>query len=177
MTLEFICEGYHTNGNQETTYTIEISVEDVCAKYFKQLFENKKLTASYTNETINNTLRNLSWFNGYIFKQVKAINEKHKYIYLVMLDWLIENESGLDYYLYKSYDDAKYKYERLVEDENDADISWIGSEVFDENGEAKEGFEFEYSEETDEEKNLCWKVKDTNNNRYSLITLTKVEIL
>lgn len=178
MTLEFICNGYHTNGYQEATYTIEISVEKVCAKHFKHLFENKKLTAAYSNETINITLHNLSWFNGYVFKEVTAINEKHKYIYLVMLEWLTEDDAGLDYYLYKSYTDAKDKYERLIEDENDADISWIGSKVFDENGEVNEGFNFECSKETNEEKNLCWKVTDTNSkNRYSIITLTKVEIL
>lgn len=95
-----------------------------------------------------------------------------------MLEWSTEDDSGLDYYLYKSYTNAKDKYERLIEDENDADISWVGSEVFDENGEVNERYHFECSEETDEKQNLCWKVADLNDsNRFSIITLTKVEIL
>ena len=95
-----------------------------------------------------------------------------------MLDWVTEDDDGIDYYLYKDYGVAKDKYKRLIEDENDADISWVGSEVFDENGNVNKGYHFECSEETDEEKNLCWKVIDFKaDRRYSLITLTKVEIL
>lgn len=76
------------------------------------------------------------------------------------------------------YDVAKDKYDRLIEDENDADISWVGEEVFDENGEVNKGYHFDCSEETNEEQNLCWKVADLNSpNRFSIITLTKVEIL
>lgn len=177
MTLEFICNGYYPKTKEKATYTIEISIEDEYLKYFNELLEKGELNADHYNYTITIALRELSWFKNIVFKEVTAINAKHKYTYLVMLEWLTEDDNGLDYYLYKNYNDAKDKYERLVEDENDADISWIGSEVFDENGEVNEGFEFEYSEDTDEEKNLCWKVTDTNKNRYSIITLTKVEIL
>lgn len=99
-------------------------------------------------------------------------------VYIVMLNWLTEDDSGIDYYLYKDYAAAKNKYKRLIEDECDADISWIGSEVFDENGEVNEGFMFECIESTDEERNLYWKVADKNSySRYSVITLTKVKIL
>ncbi len=178
MTLEFICNGYYPKSQEKATYTIELSVADDNVKYFKELLENSELNASHYNYTITIALRELSWFRNIVFKEVIAINEKHKYAYLVLLEWSTEDDSGLDYYLYKSYTDAKDKYERLVEDENDADISWVGSEVFDENGEVNEGFEFECSEETDEEENLCWQVTDTNsNNRYSIITLSKIEIL
>ena len=178
MKLEFICNGYDKTTYDETTYVLEISALPEYAEHFKKLQVCGMLTASYSNETINIALRELSWFKGYIFRHVKQINEKHNNTYLVMLEWLTEDDNGLDYYLYKTYDDAKHKYDQLIEDENNADISWIGSEVFDENGEVNEGYEFECSNETDEEQNLCWKVTDTNNNnRYSIITLTKVEIL
>lgn len=178
MTLEFICNGYYAKSQEKATYTIELSVTDDNIKYFNELLENGELNASHYNYTITIALRELSWFRNIVFKEVTAINVKHKYTYLVMLEWLTEDNSGLDYYLYKSYTNAKDKYKQLIEDENDADISWVGSEVFDENGEVNEGFKFESSEETDEERNLCWKVTDTNwYNRYSLITLTKVEIL
>ncbi len=178
MLLEFTCKGYDARTKEETTYTIEISVNDEYFKYFNELLENGELNSDHYNYTITISLRELSWFKNIIFKSVTAINEKHDYTYLVMLEWVTEDDNGIDYYLYKKYTDAKDKYDRLIEDENNADISWIGSEVFDENGEVNEGYEFKCSEETDEEKNLCWKVTDTKSyNRYSIITLTKVEIL
>jgi len=178
MTLEFICKGYYKRTQDEITYTIELSVESDYPEYFNDLLEKGELNASHYNYTITIALRELSWFKNIVFKEVTAINTKHSYTYLVMLEWSTEDDSGLDYYLYKSYTDAKDKYERIIEDENDADISWVGSEVFDENGEVNKGYRFECSEETNEEKNLCWKVTDLNySNRFSLITLTKVEIL
>ena len=178
MILEFICNGYDKKTYEEITYSIEMSVAADYLKHFNELLEKGKLTASHSNDTINIALRELSWFKNIIFRHVTAINEKSNHAYLVMLEWSTDDECDVDYYLYKNYNAAKDKYDRLVEDENDADISWVGSEVFDENGEVNEGYEFEYSEDTDGETNLCWKVIDTNsNNRYSVITLTKVEIL
>ncbi len=120
----------------------------------------------------------MSWFKNFIFRHVTAINEKHDYTYLVMLEWSIADDNGVDYYLYHEYSAAKDKYKRLIEDEKDADISWVGSEVFDENGNVNKGYDFECSEETDEEQNLCWKVADSDDiSRFSIITLTKVKIL
>lgn len=178
MTLEFICTGYQKKTCEETTYSIEISVENDYPEYFNELLEQVELNASHSNDTINIAIRELSWFKNIIFKEVTAINKKKSYVYLVMLDWVTEDDDGIDYYLYKDYGVAKDKYKRLIEDENDADISWVGSEVFDENGSVNKGYHFECSEETDEEKNLCWKVIDFKaDRRYSLITLTKVEIL
>lgn len=178
MTLEFICTGYRKKTYEETTYSIEISVEDDYPEYFNELLEKGELNASHSNDTINIAIRELSWFKNIIFKEVTAINRKNSYIYLVMLDWVTEDDDGIDYYLYKDYAAAKDKYKRLIEDENDADISWVGSEVFDENGNVNKGYHFECSEETDEEQNLCWKVADLHDsNRFSIITLAKVEIL
>ncbi len=178
MTLEFICKGYDKKNYDETTYTITISAEKDYAEHFKQLLADGKLTAQNSNETINIALRELSWFKNFIFRHVTAINEKHDYTYLVMLEWSIADDNGVDYYLYHEYSAAKDKYKRLIEDEKDADISWVGSEVFDENGNVNKGYDFECNEETDEEQNLCWKVADSDDiSRFSIITLTKVEIL
>lgn len=178
MTLEFICNGYNKKTYEETTYSIEISVEDDYPDYFNGLLRNGKLNASNSNETINIALRELSWFKNFIYKEVKELKEKHAYIYLIMLEWMTEDDNGIDDYLYKSYATAKEKYNRLIEEECNADISWVGSEVFDENGEVNEGYELDCTEETDEEQNLCWRVSDSNSDRrYSVITLTKVEII
>ncbi|MCM1440801.1 MAG: hypothetical protein NC131_16605 [Roseburia sp.] len=177
MTLEFTCNGYDKKTYNEITYTIEISVLPEYADYFKELYADGNLTASYSNETVNIALRELSWFKGYIFRHVTKITERKNCVYLVMLVWSTDDDNGTDYYIYADYSAAKAKYNGLIEDENDADISWIGSEVFDENGDVNDGYKLECSEETGEKQDLYWNVSDTGNgNRYSYINLTKVKI-
>lgn len=96
-------------------------------------------------------------------------------IYVVMLEWTTEDGNGIDYYLYKSYSAAKEKYDRLIEDECDADISWVGSQVFDELGEVRDGFILECNTYITESgiRDLFWRVSDKYDCRYSNITLTK----
>lgn len=177
MTLEFTCNGYDKQTYEESTYTLEIPALPEFAEHFKRLQLCSMLTASHSNETINIALRELSWFKGYIFRHVTKITERNNSIYLVMLIWSTDEADGTDYYLYKNYDTAKNKYDRLIEDENDADISWIGSEVFNENGEVNKGYKLKCSEVTESEQDLYWNVEDEGNSkRYSYISLTKVKI-
>lgn len=178
MELELICKGFYAKTEKEIIYTMDITIADDNFEYLNELFKNGELNCNHYNYIINIGIRELSWFRHIVFKEVTAVNVKKSYTYLVMLEWITEDDSGLDYYLYHDYTAAKNKYKRLIKDEKDADISWVGSEVFDKNGNVNEGFEVVSSKITREEKNLSWKVTDTNNyNRYSLITLTKVEIL
>lgn len=178
MILEFICNGYDKKTHEEIIYTIEISVEDNYPEYFKDLLQKGEITASHNNNTIVIALRELSWFKNIIFRHVTAINEKHTYNYLVMLEWLTEDDNGIDYYLYKDYSAAKNKYKQLIKDEKNADISWVGAEVFDENGEVNEGYELDCSKVTEKGQDLYWKVIDLNkSNVFSMITLTKIKTL
>ena len=177
MDLEFTCNGYDKQTYEETTYVLEIPALPDFAEHFKKLQLCGMLTASHSNETINIALRELSWFKGYIFRHVTKITERNNSVYLVMLIWSTDDDNGIDYNLYQNFETAKNIYERLIEDENDAEISWIGSEVFDENGEVNEGYNLDCSEETDEQHDLYWNVEDKNNSeRYSLISLTNVII-
>ena len=100
-------------------------------------------------------------------------------IYVVMLEWKTEDDNGIDYYLYKNYNSAVNKFNGLIEDECDADISWVGSQVFDENGNINEGFTLECNTDIKDngERDLYWKVSDDYGCRYSSITLTKKEII
>lgn len=178
MILEFICNGYDRKTYEESIYTIEIAVENDYPEYFNKLLEQGKINAHNSNETINIALRELSWFKNQIFRKVTAINEKHKYIYLVMLEWLTEDGNGPEYYIYKSYTNAKIKYNKLIKDEMDAGISWVGSEAFDKYGNVNEGFHFKCSDKTNKEQDLFWEITDLNNpTRYTIVSLTKVEIL
>ena len=100
-------------------------------------------------------------------------------VYVVMLEWATSDDAGVDYYLYKNYDSALEKFNGLIEDECDAEISWVGSEVFDENGEVNEGYELDCN--TDNEYSgycdLFWRISATYDYRYSYITLTKKELI
>lgn len=100
-------------------------------------------------------------------------------IYVVMLEWKTEDDNGIDYYLYKNYNSAVNKFNGLIEDECDADISWVGSQVFDENGNINEGFTLECNTDIKDngDRDLYWKVSDNYGCRYSSITLTKKEII
>lgn len=87
MTLAFTCNGYYKKTHEEVTYTLEIEVEGDYPEYFKKLLQKGELTYSHDNNTIVIALRELSWFKNIIFRYVTAINEKHAYKYLVMLEW------------------------------------------------------------------------------------------
>jgi hypothetical protein len=179
MILEFTCNGYYKDTKKETAYTLDIPADSDYPEYFKSLLEKGELNAAYTNNLINRALRELSWFKDIIFVQVTQIAEKRNYVFMVMLDWLTPDDHDTDYYLFNDYEKALDKFNSLIEDENDSDISWVGSEVFDENGEVNEGFELSCNTNTCEqgERNLYWTVSDKDKYRYSTITLTKKEIL
>lgn len=96
-------------------------------------------------------------------------------VYVVMLEWITSDDQGIDYYIYRNYRKAVNKFNSLIEDECDSDISWVGDEVFDENGEVNESFTLECNTDIKDKSNrdLFWKVSDKYDCRYSNITLTK----
>lgn len=96
-------------------------------------------------------------------------------VYVVMLEWQTSDDNGIDYYIYRSYKEAVNKFNSLIEDECDADISWVGSQVFDELGEVRDGFILECNTNIEHSgaSDLFWKVSDKYDCRYSNITLTK----
>ncbi len=105
--------------------------------------------------------------------------ENENTVYVVMLEWLTEDDSSNEYYLFRNYDSAVQKFNGLIEDECNADISWIGSEVFDENGDVNEGFTLNCNTDIEDngDRDLFWTISDDYSSRYSRITLTKKEII
>ncbi len=83
-------------------------------------------------------------------------------VYVVMLEWITSDDQGIDYYIYRSYRNALNKFHSLIEDECDADISWVGSQVFDERGEVRDCFILECNTNITESgiRDLFWKVSD-----------------
>lgn len=105
--------------------------------------------------------------------------ENKDIVYVVMLEWMTSDDQGIDYYLYRNYDKAVNKFNGLIKDECDADISWVGSDAFDENGDVNEGFTLICNTDIEDNGNrdLFWTISDDYSSRYSHITLTKKEII
>lgn len=86
MTLIFTCNGYQKNTYEETKYNLEITATNDFYDYFKSQFEDNRLNASKTNETVITVLRELSWFNDYIFRHVVKIAKKENHIFMILFD-------------------------------------------------------------------------------------------
>ena len=99
-------------------------------------------------------------------------------IYLVLFDWSTDDSDGIETYLYRNYEAARNKMMSLIKDECDANISWVGSEVFDEIVDVNERYELDCNTDDEHALELYWRVVDKNNyNRHSFIDLLKREIL
>lgn len=89
-------------------------------------------------------------------------------VYEIIFNWSIEGDNGTDTFIFSTYEQAKEKLENIIKDENDADISWVGDGVFDENGELNEGYEMncnpDYPE--GEEHDLWWCIWNNDNDKY-----------
>ena len=98
-------------------------------------------------------------------------------IYLILFDWSTTDSDGIETFLYRDYDAAVKKFNELIDDECDADTSWVGSEVFDENGEVNDGYELDCNTDDETAEELYWHVVDKSDyNRRSFINLMKREI-
>ena len=176
MTLTFKCKGQLFKTKKEIIYTVDIPADSDYPEFFQTLLKDGKLTAEQTNDKLIIALKHLSWFKNILFDRVLEITEKQQYVYMVMLIWSTEDDDGTDYYLYYDYDSAKDRYDSLIADEKCPDISWIGDDVFDENGVVNKGFEFNFKQAPKPE-DLYWIVSDRNNSkRFTSITLTKIRI-
>lgn len=177
MKLIFTCNGYHKKSYDEAVYDLEIPMSDDMYEYIKSLFEDNKLNASNTNETITTVLREISWFNDFIFRHVVGIAKKENFVYIVQFDWSTTDCDGIETYLYYRHEDALDKFNELIENESDADLSWVGSEVFDENGDVNDGYDLECNTDDENAESLYWHVVDKSDyNRRSFIELFKREI-
>ncbi len=101
----------------------------------------------------------------------------NKTVYLVLFDWSTTDSDGIETYLYHHYEDARKKFNNIITDECNSDLSWVGSEVFDENGEVNDDYELDCNTDEENAHELYWHVVDKNDyNRHSFIDLLKREI-
>ena len=102
---------------------------------------------------------------------------KDNTVYLILFDWSTTDCDGIETYLYRHYEDARRKFDELIKNECDAEMSGVGSEVFDGNGKINDGYELDCNTNDETAHELFWRVVDKNDyNRRSFIDLFKREI-
>lgn len=93
-------------------------------------------------------------------------------IYMVTFEWSIEDGRDIDIELYSTYSKALEKFNEMINNECNSELSWVGEEAFDENGNLNERFDLNTNTVIDGENELRWHVFDKSDcNRYSLIDL------
>ena len=101
---------------------------------------------------------------------------KHN-IYLISFDWSTTDSDGIETFLYHDYKAACEKFNEIIENECDTDLSWVGDEVFDENGDVNDGYELDCNTNDETAEELYWHVVDKSDyNRRSFIDLMKREV-
>ena len=99
-------------------------------------------------------------------------------IYLILFDWSTNDSDGIETFLYHRFGDALEKLNEIIENERNPDLSWVGEEVFDENGDVKDGYELDCNIDDKNAQELFWHVVDSSDyNRHSFIDLFKRKIL
>lgn len=99
------------------------------------------------------------------------------YVYMVKFDWSVEDARDVEITLFNNYDDAYTFYKRLISDELNPDLSWVGEQAFNDDLTVKEGFELDCNDDDSDDENKFWHVCDLENGfRYSDIDLIRVEV-
>lgn len=91
-------------------------------------------------------------------------------VYTIKFDWSTDDDQGCEVELYKNYDDAVKRFNEMIENEKNPDLSWV-SDSFDDDAFDDENYELDYHNETEY---MYWSVsKRDDGNFYSTIILTK----
>ncbi len=99
-----------------------------------------------------------------------------KNVYMVLFDWSTQDDSAVEAELFDTYEKAYDRYQEIIANEKDPDLSWVGAEAIDENGYFKDGYDF--GEHDDGKPFDCWwNIADKNDwNRHVFIDLKTMEV-
>ncbi len=80
--------------------------------------------------------------------------------YTIVFEWSTDDCNGVDVEVFSTYEKAVDRYNGIIENECDNNISWVG-DAFDENGNLKENYTLDCNEQyTDnEEHELWWRIE------------------
>ncbi len=99
------------------------------------------------------------------------------YVYMVQIDRSLYENGYIEVTLFKNYDDAYDFYKNLIVEECDADNCWIGSQMFDEDGEVIDGYELDCDDNNSGESDVYWYAVEKDDYRcHTFIDLMKKEV-
>lgn len=100
-----------------------------------------------------------------------------EYVYIVQFDWSTTDLDGIEIEIYEHYNDAYNHFQKIIANEINPKLSWVGEEVFDETGKVNEDYELEIWGKRALKQDLRWHVVDKNDYyRHSFIDLIKKEV-
>ncbi|MFR1553097.1 MAG: hypothetical protein ACLSTV_00240 [Coriobacteriales bacterium] len=100
-----------------------------------------------------------------------------EHIYLVQFDWSTTDADGIETELYEHYNDAFNRFQELIANELNPELSWVGEQVFSETGKVNENYELYTDGDFTLKQDLSWHVVDKNDYyRHSFIDLIKKEV-
>ena len=84
--------------------------------------------------------------------------------YTIVFEWSTDDSSGVDVEVFSTYEKAVARFNEIIEDEQNPDISWV-SDAWNENGDLSEDYELNCNEQfTDnKEHELWWDIKCQHN--------------
>ena len=130
-------------------------------------------TAAYplSEETVNE----LNEFYGDALNNLPAspVSNK-KYVYLITLDWATEDDKGFEFDICATPEKAFELFHKRIDQEMNPQFSWVGEEVFAEDGGVKEGYILDALEDDTFATASRWCVSDDDTGRFSDIYLRRV---
>ncbi len=100
-------------------------------------------------------------------------------VYLVVFDWSTDDNSSVDIEVFDTYKKAYDRFNEIIACEKNSEMSWVGSEAVDENGEIKDDYYFEEHIESDgtQEFDCWWNITDKNDwYRHDFLDLRIMEV-
>lgn len=100
-------------------------------------------------------------------------------VFVVAFDWSCDGDNGLDIYTFSKRSDALAKFEAIIKDEMNPDISWVGDMAFTELGEVNEDYDLStnYAKGASTIGSLYWNVvSNCEFDTYSNISLFNSEV-
>ena len=121
-------------------------------------------TVNELNEFYGDTLNNLP---------DPPVSNK-KYVYLITLDWATEDDKGFEFDICATPKKAFEIFRKRIKAEKNPNKSWVGEEVFAEDGNVKEGYILDTFVDRTFSKSNRWCVSDDDTGRFSDIYLRMV---
>ena len=113
---------------------------------------------------------------------ITELQSKHDNVYMVKYEWSTDDDQGIDVELFKNYKDAVKRFNKIIENEKDPDISWA-SNAFDGDEFDDENYELDYrstikkSSMPNYSDYMYWSIsRRDDGNFYSTVILTKEQV-